>query len=60
MDNPKKRVLITGTTGFVGQRLFEYLKSFTDWEIIGTSRSAGKYVDHSVDLTDLDLSLIHI
>jgi len=54
MGNPKKRVLITGTTGLVGHRLFEYLKSFTDWEIIGTSRSAGKYVDHIVDLTDLD------
>ena len=54
MGNPPKRVLITGTTGFVGHRLFEYLKSFTNWEIIGTSRSAGKYVDHIVDLTDLD------
>lgn len=54
MDNPTKRVLITGTTGFVGHRLFEYLKSFTNWEIIGTSRSAGEYVDHIVDLTDLD------
>lgn len=52
MGNPKKRVLITGTTGLVGHRLFEYLKSFTDWEIIGTSRSAGEYVDHIVDLTD--------
>jgi len=38
----------------VGHRLFEYLESFTNWEIIGTSRSAGKYVDHIVDLTDLD------
>lgn len=54
MDNPKKRVLITGTTGFVGRRLVEYMKSFTNWEIIGTSRSTGKYVDHIVDLTDLD------
>jgi dTDP-4-dehydrorhamnose reductase len=54
MGNPKKRVLITGTTGLVGHRLFEYLKSFTDWEIIGTSRSSGEYVDHIVDLTNLD------
>ena len=54
MDNPKKRVLIAGTTGFVGHRLFECLKSFTDWEIIGTSRSAGEYVDHIVDLTDIN------
>ena len=54
MDNPKKRVLITGTTGLVGHRLFEYLKSSTDWEIIGTSRSAGEYVDHIVDLAEPD------
>jgi dTDP-4-dehydrorhamnose reductase len=51
MGNPKKRILITGTTGMVGYRLFEYLKSFRDWEIIGTSRSAGEYVHHIVDLT---------
>jgi dTDP-4-dehydrorhamnose reductase len=49
-----KRVLITGTTGFLGHRLFEYLKFLTNWEVIGTSRSVGKYVDYIVDLTDLD------
>lgn len=54
MDNLKKHILITGTTGLVGHRLFEYLKLFTDWEIIGTSRSVGKYVDYIVDLTDLE------
>jgi dTDP-4-dehydrorhamnose reductase len=54
MDKAKKRVLITGTTGLVGHRLVEYLRSITDWEIIGTSRSAGGYVDFIVDLTDPD------
>jgi dTDP-4-dehydrorhamnose reductase len=54
MDNAKTQVLITGTTGLVGHRLVEYLKSSTIWEIIGTSRSAGDYVDHIVDLTDMD------
>ena len=36
----------------VGYHLVEHLKSRTPWEIIGTSKSAGKYVDHIVDLTD--------
>ncbi|MEI8331608.1 MAG: dTDP-4-dehydrorhamnose 3,5-epimerase family protein [Methanomicrobiales archaeon] len=36
-QSKKKRVFITGTTGLGGHRLFEYLKSFSDWEIIGTS-----------------------
>jgi len=54
MDSGKKRVLITGTTGFVGHRLFEYLKSTTEWKIIGTSRSKGEFVDCEVDLTNSD------
>lgn len=52
MDNSKKRILITGTTGLVGHRLAEYLNSSTDWDVIGTSRSEGYFVDHAVDLTD--------
>ncbi len=52
MDKEKRRILITGTTGFVGHRLFEYLKSSTDWDVIGTSRSKGDFVDYAVDLTD--------
>jgi dTDP-4-dehydrorhamnose reductase len=54
MDNPTKRVLITGETGFVGYRLFEYLKLNTNWEIIGISKSPGKYVDSIVDLSNID------
>ena len=54
MGNPAKRVLITGTTGFVGHQLFKYLNAFTKWEIIGTSRRAGEFVDYIADLTDLE------
>lgn len=54
MANPKKRILITGTTGFLGYNLYEYLKSFTNWEIIGTSKSEGKNVDYITDLVDLN------
>lgn len=51
MVKGKKRVLITGTGGFVGDRLCEYLKTETDWDICGTSRSNGKNVDQIVNLT---------
>ena len=54
MDNKKKGILITGTTGFVGYHLYEYLKTFPNYEIFGTSRSSGNYVDQVVDLTDID------
>jgi dTDP-4-dehydrorhamnose reductase len=52
MADPAKRILITGATGLVGSRLFDFLRRHTDWEIIGTSRSAGDHSDHVVDLTD--------
>ena len=45
-------VLITGTTGLVGSRLYEYLSGSTNWEVIGISRSKGNHVDSVVDLTD--------
>lgn len=45
-------VLITGTTGFVGSNIYEYLKKNTDWEITGLSRRAGDSVDVITDLSD--------
>jgi len=52
MAEPVKRILITGTTGLVGYRLFDFLRCHTDWEIIGTSRSLGDHCDYIIDLTD--------
>ena len=46
------RVLITGTTGFVGSNIYEYLKRNTDWEVTGLSRRAGDSVDVIADLSD--------
>jgi len=47
-----KKILITGTTGLVGHRLYSYLSEYTDREISGTSRSTGECVDYIADLTD--------
>lgn len=48
----EKTILITGTNGLVGFQAYEFLSTHTPWNIIGTSRSSGKHVDHMVDLTD--------
>lgn len=48
----EKTVLITGTTGLVGSRAYEYLRAGTPWTVLGTSRSSGACVDAAVDLTD--------
>jgi dTDP-4-dehydrorhamnose reductase len=45
------RILITGTTGLVGSRLYEVMKEGTGYEVFGTSRSGGMYVDLRADLT---------
>ncbi len=52
MDN-MKTVLITGATGLVGCRAYEYLDAKTPWNVVGTSRSSGTCVDIAVDLTDI-------
>jgi dTDP-4-dehydrorhamnose reductase len=45
-------VLITGTTGFVGSNIYEYLKRNTDWEVTGLSRRDGDCVDVISNLSD--------
>lgn len=47
-----RKVLVTGTTGLVGSRIYEYLREYTSWEVLGTSRSSGRYVDVVADLRD--------
>ncbi len=48
-----KTVLITGATGLVGCRAYEYLHAKTPGNIVGTSRSSGTCVDLAADLTDI-------
>jgi dTDP-4-dehydrorhamnose reductase len=45
-------VLITGTTGFVGSNIYEYIKQNADWEVTGLSRRDGDCVDVISDLSD--------
>lgn len=54
MGENRRRILITGTTGLVGSCLYTTFKSIPDWDVCGTSRSPGKFVDYQTDLTDPD------
>jgi dTDP-4-dehydrorhamnose reductase len=54
MGEKIRRVLITGAGGFVGDRLCQYLKHETDWDICGTSRSKGRNVEIIANLTQTD------
>ena len=46
-------ILVTGVTGFVGYTLTNYLKN-NGCDVIGVSRSAGKCVDFTADLTNIE------
>jgi dTDP-4-dehydrorhamnose reductase len=54
MGDTVRRVLITGTTGLVGYHIYEQFRDVKKYQVTGTSRSPGKYVDVQVDLTDPD------
>ena len=47
------KVLITGATGFVGYTLTNFLRD-NGYDVIGVSRSAGKCVDFTADLTKIE------
>lgn len=42
-----KRVLITGSSGFVGRYLVAYLKLFTDWEIVESDKDLTNRVSYT-------------
>jgi len=46
------KILITGSAGFVGKNLFNYLKK--EHEIYGISRRAGETITHQCDITKKD------
>ena len=52
----RKVALVVGANGVIGRNLIEYLKTLSDWEVIGISRRGGestgrvRYV--AVDLLD--------
>lgn len=57
----KKRILITGITGFAGSHLMDYLLANTDYEIFGMKRvnSGLRNVHHALDrITLLDADLL--
>ncbi len=54
MDNSKKAILITGTTGLVGSDLYSYLGEKSSHIITGTSRRPGTCVDIVADLSKAD------
>lgn len=47
-----KKILITGVTGFAGHFIYKYLKASGNYEVVGTGRNSGEFVDIVVDLTD--------
>ena len=48
-----KKILITGSGGFVGKNLCQLLK--TDFNIMGIDRNVNEFVDKIVDISDVDL-----
>ena len=48
-----KRILISGSSGFVGSHLLEYFRT-KDAKVVGFSRSPKGSDEHKVDLTDYD------
>jgi dTDP-4-dehydrorhamnose reductase len=51
MDETKKTILITGTTGFVGNCLYRHLQKNDQHKIVGTSRHSGTTVDIVADIS---------
>jgi len=49
--NTGKTILITGTNGFVGSRLYRYLHENTAWTIRGIGRRMGACVDYIADIS---------
>lgn len=54
MDKVPRTILITGTTGLVGNYIYNSFKSLNVGNIIGTSRSGSSSVDYQIDLTNPD------
>ncbi|MBN2735025.1 MAG: sugar nucleotide-binding protein [Methanomicrobiaceae archaeon] len=48
-----KKILITGSSGFAGFKIYQVLKSTGNYEVKGTGRSHGECVDIVADLKDL-------
>ncbi|MBI2631763.1 SDR family oxidoreductase [Candidatus Pacearchaeota archaeon] len=51
-NNQTMKILITGSAGFVGKNLFNYLKK--EHEVYGISRRAGETTTHQCDITKRD------
>lgn len=49
-----KRIIVTGSTGLIGQMVMDAWRESGEYEAVGLSRSASDYTDIEADTSDLD------